>query len=134
MSVKNLDTLFNPRRIAIIGADDNPSSIGYNVFKNLLGQGFKGTIYPVNPKYESVQGIEAYSKITDINREIDLAIIATSPDEVTSVLEECGQKGVKGAVIFCPDFKNRIDDLQLALKNFALISKKYSLRILGPDS
>lgn len=134
MSVKNLDALFNPQRIAVIGADDDPTSIGYNVFKNLLGQGFKGTVYPINPSYESVQGIEAYSKITDINKDIDLAILAIAPEKITPALEECGHRGVKGALIFCPDFKNRIDDLQLHLKNLASISKKYSIRILGPDS
>lgn len=134
MSVKNLDMLFNPQKIAVIGADDDSSSIGYNVFKNLLGQGFKGTVYPVNPKYESVQGIEAYPKITDINKNIDLAILAVAPDEIIPALEECGQKGVKGVVIFCPDFKNRIEDLQLTLNKLTSISKKYSLRILGPDS
>jgi acetyltransferase len=134
VSVKNLDVLFNPKRIAVIGADDDASSIGYNIFRNLLGQGFKGSVYPVNSQYESVQGVEAYPKITDITKDIDLAIIAVPPDEIIPVLEECGQKGVKGSIIFCPDFKNRVNDLQLTLKNLIQISSKYNIRILGPDS
>lgn len=134
MSVKNLDVLFNPQRIAVIGADDAPSSIGFNVFKNLLGQGFKGTVYPVNPMYDAIQGVESYPDIKAINKDIDLAIIAVPPDNLASTLEECGQKGVKGVVIFCPDFKNRVQDLQSSLSNLTLISKKYNLRILGPDS
>ncbi len=134
MSVKNLDLLFNPKRIAVVGADDDPSSIGYNVFKNLLGQGFKGSVYPVNPRYEAIQGVESYSKITEINKDIDLAILAISPPEILSILEECGQKNVKGVIIFCPDFKNHVEDIQLAQKQIGQISQKYGFRILGPDS
>lgn len=134
MSVKNLDLLFNPKRIVVVGADDDPASIGYNVFKNLLGQGFKGSVYPVNPRYEAIQGVESYSKITEINKDIDLAILAISPPEILSVLEECGQKNVKGVIILCPDFKNRVEDIQLAQKQMGQISQKYGFRILGPDS
>ena len=82
MSVKNLEYIFNPRRIAVIGACEDKSSIGYNIFKNLLGKGFKGSVYPVNPRVEAVQGIEAYPKITAIQREIDLAILAVPPQDI----------------------------------------------------
>ena len=118
MSVKNLEYFFNPRRIAVIGACEDKSSIGYNIFRNLLGKGFKGSVYPVNSRVEAVQGVEAYPKITDIRREIDLAILAVPPQEIPDVLDECGAKGVKGIIILCFDFKKRVENSQaLEAKN-----------------
>ena len=68
MSVKNLGSFFSPKRIAVIGANEDISTVGYCVFKNLLGQGFQGAVYPVHPHMEAVQGVEAYSTITAIQR------------------------------------------------------------------
>lgn len=134
MSVKNLEFFFNPRRIAVIGASEDKFSPGYNIFRNLLGQGFKGSVYPVNPDLEAVQGVEAYPKITAIQRDIDLAVLAVSPPEILEILEECGIKGVKGVIILSPDFKSQVDDLQALQKKMFQTSEKYGFRILGPDS
>jgi acetyltransferase len=138
VSVKNLDFFFNPKRIAVIGASEDKSLIGYFVFKNLLGKGFKGAVYPVNPDFESVQGVEAYAKITDISREIDLAIISLCPKNLPAVLpgvlEECGAKGVKGVVLMCFDFKTRVENAPALQAKISQISGKYGFRILGPDS
>jgi acetyltransferase len=138
VSVKNLDFFFNPRRIAVIGASEDKSSIGYFVFKNLLGKGFKGAVYPVNPDFESVQGVEAYARITDIRRDIDLAIISLCPKNLPAVLpgvlEECGVKGVKGIVLMCFDFKTRVENASALQAKISQISAKYGFRVLGPDS
>jgi len=134
MSVKNLEYFFNPRRVAVIGASEDKSSIGYTVFKNLLGKGFRGSVYPVNPSMEAVQGVEAYPKITDIRREIDLAILAVSCREIPEALEECGLKGVKGVTILCFDFKHRVENSSLLETTISQISQKYGFRVLGPDS
>ena len=138
MSVKNLEHFFNPRRIAVIGASEDKSTIGYFVFKNLIGKGFKGSVYPVNPDFESVQGVEAYPKITDIRRDIDLAIIALCPKNIPAVLplilEECGMKGVKGVILMCFDFKNRVENAPALQVKISQISTQYGFRVLGPDS
>ena len=134
MSVKNLEYFFNPKRIAVIGADEDRYSIGYCIFKNLLGKGFKGSVYPVTPDREAVQGVEAYHKITDIRRDIDLAILAVPPDDIPQVLEECGGKGVKGVIILCFDFKNRVENSQSIQTRISQASQKYGFRVLGPDS
>ena len=134
MSVKNLEYIFNPRRIAVIGACEDKSSIGYNIFKNLLGKGFKGSVYPVNPHVEAVQGVEAYPKITAIQREIDLAILAVPPQDIPERLEECGLKGVKGVIILCFDFKKRVENSQALETIIRQISQKHGFRVLGPDS
>ena len=134
MSVKNLEYFFNPRRIAVIGACEDKTTIGYSVFKNLLGKGFKGSVYPVNPRVEAVQGVEAYPKLTDIQREIDLAIVAVPPQEIPQALDECGIKRVKGVIILCFDFKNRVDNSQAMQTKIKEASDKYGFRVLGPDS
>ena len=134
MSVKNLDLFFNPKRIAVVGASEDNSSIGYHVFKNLLGKGFKGSVYPVTPDVESVQGVEAYSKITGIQRDIDLALLAMCSAEIPEILEECGEKQVKGVIILCPDFQARIENPQSILAKIKEASARYGFRVLGPDS
>ncbi len=63
MSTLNLDKIFDPHRVAVIGASDTTTSVGYTVLRNLIGSGFRGVVYPVNPKRESVQGIQAYKDI-----------------------------------------------------------------------
>ncbi len=134
MSVKNLEYFFNPKRIAVIGATEDKYSIGYCIFKNLLGKGFKGSVYPVNQHMEAVQGVEAYPKITDIQREIDLAILAVPSEDIPQVLEECGVKGVKGVIILCFDFKTRVENSPLLQTKINQISQAYGFRVLGPDS
>lgn len=134
MSVKNLDYFFNPGRIAVIGACEDSSSMGHHIFRNLLGKGFRGSVYPVNPHVEAVQGVEAYKKITDIQREIDLAILAIPPDEIPGILDECGLKAVKGVMVLCFDFKKRVENSQVLETKIKQASDKYGFRVLGPDS
>ena len=66
MSIKNLDILFNPKRIAVIGASENDKSAGYHLLKNLIGKGFKGIVHPVHSTVHGLQGVEAYKSIGDI--------------------------------------------------------------------
>ena len=66
VSIRNLDKIFKPQRIAVIGASNNPQSVGYTVLKNLIGAGFQGVVYPVNPKREAVQGIQAYPNVASL--------------------------------------------------------------------
>jgi len=134
MGIKNLEYFFNPKRIAVIGANENPKTIGYSVFSNLLGKGYKGAVYPVNSRVESVQAIEAYRTIADIRHDVDLAILADTCNGLLEQLEECGQKGVKGVIILCPDFHYRTADPQQMEVSIRSIAKKYGFRVLGPNS
>ena len=77
MSIRNLDKIFEPHRVAVIGASDTPTSVGYTVLRNLVGSGFRGVVYPVNPKREAVQGIQAYKDIPSLPHAPDLAVICT---------------------------------------------------------
>lgn len=66
VSIRNLDKIFEPHRVAVIGASDTPTSVGYTVLRNLVGSGFRGVVYPVNPKREAVQGVQAYKDIPSL--------------------------------------------------------------------
>lgn len=134
MSIKNLDVFFHPKRIAVIGASEDPSSSGYFILRNIIGRGFKGVVYPVNALSESVQGVEAYKTISHIPRAVDLAILARPVEEILPTLEECGGKGVKGVAIICPDFDLAVDDRELFTSRMQQISLKYDLRVLGPNT
>ncbi len=134
MSIKNLETLFKPKRVAVIGASEDPDSIGYRILSNMVGKGFKGVVYPVNPLLEGVQGIEAYKSISSITQPVDLAVIAVPIDAILSTLEECGKKGVKGVSIICPDFESKVKDLHLWASQIKELSFKYALRVVGPNT
>ncbi|MDI1472149.1 MAG: bifunctional acetate--CoA ligase family protein/GNAT family N-acetyltransferase [Thermodesulfovibrio sp.] len=135
MSIYNLEYFFNPRRIAVIGADDKPGSIGYTVFRNLIGEGYRGIVYPVNPRTDSVQGVEAYKNLSDISKEIDLVVLAEEcGSDVLTVLEECGQKAVKGVILLCPDFRTKVREAIHLEEEIEKIHRKYGFRLLGPNT
>lgn len=134
MSIKNLEVFFNPKRIAVVGASEDPESAGYFILRNMIGKGFKGVVYPVNPQLESVQGVEAYKTISAIPHSVDLAIFAIPFKEIIPALEECGKKGVKGVSIICPDFELCINDSQPFLSHVKQLSLRYGFRILGPNT
>jgi len=134
MSIKNLDVFFNPRRIAVLGASEDKNALGYQVFRNLIGKGFKGVVFPVNAGSEAIQGVEAHPTINAIPHPIDLAIITLPPDDIYTALDECGQKEVKGVVIATPDLAQMVDNSSELEEQIRKISQIYGFRVLGPDS
>jgi acetyltransferase len=133
MVVENLDKIFKPKSIAVIGASDKAGSPGYRVFRNLIGSGYEGVVYPINPNRESVQGVHAYKTITELPKVVDLAIIITPAITVPDILEQCGKMGVKGVLIITAGFKE-IGPQGAALEQQLFgIKKKYNMRILGPN-
>ncbi|MGD0884964.1 MAG: bifunctional acetate--CoA ligase family protein/GNAT family N-acetyltransferase [Thermodesulfovibrionales bacterium] len=132
MSIKNLEVFFHPKRIAVIGASEDPESVGYFILRNMIGKGFKGVVYPVNRSSEAVQGVEAYKTVNHIQAPVDLAILANPVEEILTTLDECGQKGVKGVSILCPDFENRVKDSRLFSSRVKELSLQYGFRVLGP--
>ena len=129
-----LDSLFRPRGVAVIGASNNTFSIGNRVVKNLVTHGFKGGIYPVHPKEAEILGLKAYPSILDVPGPVDVASIVVKNTMVPQVVEDCGKKGVKFAIIHTAGFSEMGPDgakLQDALLNAA---RKYGVRVYGPNS
>jgi acyl-CoA synthetase (NDP forming) len=129
-----LDGLFRPRAIAIIGASNNPFSIGYIVIKNLAEYGFKGPIFPINPKGGHIRCFKAFKSILDVPDEIDLVNISVNHKLIPGVIEECGRKGVKFAIVHTAGFKEVGGEGIVREREMVALAHKYGMRIFGPNS
>jgi acetyltransferase len=134
LGIEDLNCIFNPKRIAVVGASERESSIGAKIFNNLTGAGYKGEVFPVNPFRQTVQGITAYPSVSKIPRKIDLAVIATPAHTVPQVVEECGKAGVAGVIIISAGLKDIVDKGASLEKRLLEHQKKYGMRIIGPNS
>ncbi len=128
-----LDTLFNPKSVAIIGASTKELSIGNVITKNLLHYEFKGSIYPINPKADEVRGVKAYKTIHDVPTSIDLAHISIPSKFVPQAVEDCGKKRVKFIIINSAGFKEVGEEGEALENEVVAIAKKYGVRIFGPN-
>jgi len=134
MGVHKLGSFFNPRRIAITGVSINPNSVSGKVVTNLVGSGFKGVVYPVNPNNEAVFGIPCYQDLKSIPKIPDLVVICNSSKEVPDVVEEAGEIGVRNIIIMSAGFKEiGAEGILLEEKIKSLLVKYEGLRILGPN-
>jgi acyl-CoA synthetase (NDP forming) len=129
-----LDALFKPKSVAIIGASNNPLSIGHIVMQNLLDHNFRGPIYPINPKSKFIKSFRAYASIKDVPDEVDLVNISIKNTLVPYVLEDCGKKGVKFAIVHTAGFKEVGEEGVQLEKQIVEIAHKYGMRIYGPNS
>ena len=105
MSSQNLSKIFRPNSVAVVGASAKAESVGRTVLENLQKAKFTGSIYPVNPKYESLLGLPAFGSIHELPSCPDLVVIATPAAGVPAIVGECGERGVLGLVIVSAGFQ-----------------------------
>jgi acyl-CoA synthetase (NDP forming) len=134
LGIENLNRIFNPNSIAVIGASERKDSIGAKIFSNLISAGYAGTVYPVNPYRQTVQGLKAYPSISKVSGKIDLAVIATPAHIVPQIVEECGKAGVAGVIIISAGLKEIHEDGGNLEKQVLEHQKKYGMRVIGPNS
>ena len=133
MVTLNLDKIFNPQNVAIIGASEVEGSVGYAIAKNFTQPGYAGKVYLVNIRTPDILGVKTYKTVDQIPEPIDLAIIATPAKTVSDVMKECGRAQVKGVIIISEGFK------EMGLEGKALedkileVAKKHSIRVIGPN-
>jgi acyl-CoA synthetase (NDP forming) len=128
-----LDRLFNPRSVAIIGASPDKDKGGGFVLYGLLEGGFKGKLYPVNPRQTEVMGLRAYPSVLDIPDEVDEAIIAVAARIVPRVMAECIQKGIKFAVVHSAGFSELGAEGKELESEMLRIARQGGARIVGPN-
>ncbi|MDE1826291.1 MAG: acetate--CoA ligase family protein [Thaumarchaeota archaeon] len=127
------DSLFlSPKSIAIIGASDKEGSVGRAITSNIL-KGYTGKIFPISPTRETVFDKKAYKSVLDVPDPIDLAVVVTKNDVVIPVIEECGKKGIRGAIVITAGFKEVDEEGAKLERKLAEISKQYNIRIIGPN-
>lgn len=128
-----LDAFFKPANIAVIGATEAPGSVGRTTLWNLISTPFGGAVFPVNPKRASVLGIKAYKSIKDVPAKVDLAVIVTRAAFVPEIIRECGEVGVKGAIVISAGFKE-LGPGGLKLEQQVLAeARRGGIRIIGPN-
>jgi acetyltransferase len=129
----NLDKIFNPKSVAVVGASDEEGTVGYALMKNLVDLRFDGKIYPVNIRKTEVLGYKAYPSVEQISEPVDLAVIATPARTVPDVVEQCGKAGILGVVVISAGFKEIGPEGKALEARILEIKNKYGLRIIGPN-
>jgi len=134
MDVHGLDRIFKPKRIAIVGVTINPNSVGGKVLGNLIGGGFAGVVYPVNPQHEAVLGIYCFPDLKSLPKTPDMAVICTPPDQVPRVVRDCGEAGILGLIIITAGFKETGNAGKALEEQIRAEAARFEgMRILGPN-
>ncbi|MGB3917012.1 bifunctional acetate--CoA ligase family protein/GNAT family N-acetyltransferase [Thiothrix litoralis] len=133
MSHHYLNQLFTPNSVAVFGASEREKAVGTLVFQNLLAAGFKGSLYPINPKHAEVQGQVAYPNLVALNKPVDLAVVATPAATVPGIIRQCGEHGVKGVVVLSAGFAEAGNRGQRLQKEITNIAGQYGMHIIGPN-
>ena len=130
---RELEVFFRPRSVAVIGATDRQGHVGRSVLWNLISSPFGGTVYPVNPKKNSVLGIKAYPGVRSLPEVAELAVIVTPAETVPGVIEECALAGVKGAVIISAGFREAGSRGLELEREILAAARPVNMRIVGPN-
>ena len=131
--MSDLNFLFEPKHIAVIGASRSPQKIGFAILDNIIKSGFPGDIYPVNPHEDEIAGYKCYRSIKEIGAPIDQAMISVPVSRAIQVAEECGEAGVKGLVVITAGFKEVGKDGLKQEQQLLEICRRYNIRMLGPN-
>ncbi|MEY6431845.1 bifunctional acetate--CoA ligase family protein/GNAT family N-acetyltransferase [Thioalkalicoccus limnaeus] len=134
MRLTDVDQLFTPSAVAVFGASDGPGSVGGIVYRNLLAGGFKGPCYAINPKYDQVADQPCYKSLADLDRPIDLALIATPAETVADILDQCGAYGVKAAVVHSAGFSEHGERGGVLQERVVEAARRNRIRLLGPNT
>ena len=132
MSVRNLDRMFRPSSVALIGASPRTGTIGHQILENLRAQ-FPGSLMLVNPAHRTIDGMPVHAGIADLPRTPDLAVIATSPNTVPDLIAALGAKGTRAAVVITAGFGEFGAEGKALQQSILTASKPYLLRIVGPN-
>ena len=131
---EQLDPIFRPRSVAVVGASNNPDRWGHGTMRSILDYSqFRGEVYPINPKDELVCGLKAYKSVLDTPGEIDLAVIVVNANQVVPVFRECVEKGVGGAVIITAGFAEIGPEGARLQKELTELSMQSGIRFVGPN-
>ncbi len=129
----NLHDFFYPKSIAVIGASDVKGKLGYNVFWNLINHDFPGRLYPINPRKESIKGVQCYPSILDVQEPVDMAVIIVPAKAVEAAIKDCYVKGVKYVVIEAAGFAETGEEGKQAQERIRKIIHEQGCRVLGPN-
>jgi len=132
-TIKQLDSIFKPASIAIIGASDNIAKWGYMMVERPLRTGYKGAIHPVNPQGGKLLGLPCYRSVKDIPGPVDLAVVTVQAAHVPAVMQECVEKGIKGAILISAGFAETGSEGKILQEKVLRIAASGGIRCVGPN-
>ncbi len=133
--MNDLNKIFKPESVAVIGASNTPGKVGYSIIANMISCGYNGKIYPINPKAnEEIQGLKAYTNIKDIPEKVDLVIMSIPAMLVNNAVKECGEANVENMVVISAGFKETGPEGAKLEEELTALAKKYNINIIGPNS
>ena len=130
---KQLDAILRPKSVAVIGASTSPVKLGYEILKNILDGGFRGGVYPINPKAEAILNLPCHGNVKDLQEPPDLAVLIIPARFVPQAVQDCGEIGVKGVVIITGGFSEAGPEGEELQNQTAEIAAKYGVRLIGPN-
>ncbi len=130
---KNLDTIFNPKSVAVVGTNKVKGTVPYDILDNILKSDFNGMVFPVSPRELSIKGIRAYKYVVDVPDDVDLAILVFPSSVCHMALEQCGQKGIKAVIIISAGFKEVGEAGLMKERQLVDIARKYGMSFIGPN-
>ncbi|MBF0289920.1 MAG: acetate--CoA ligase family protein [SAR324 cluster bacterium] len=130
---RDIKSLFEPSSVAVIGASPDPDGVGHSILRNLMMGGFKGTIFPVNPKHKNILSMKCYASVLDIEDSLDMAVVVISGKLILQLLEELHQKGVSSAIIISAGFKEAGQEGVELEKQVHELAREYGISLLGPN-
>ncbi len=134
-SPKQLERIFNPRSVAVVGASASPDKVGYMCLGNLLELGYRGKVYPVNPGLAQLFGLKAYPSVSAIPGEVDLAVVVIPAELTLAAVEDCAAKGVKGVILVSGGFKEVGTKVGARLqKKLKEIADNSGIKLIGPNT
>jgi acetate---CoA ligase (ADP-forming) len=128
-----LDSVFSPKSVAVLGVTPTPDTVPYDIFYNILGSGFRGTVYPVAPGKRSICAVRAYRYVLDIPDEVDQAVIVFPADVVDRALEQCGKKGIKSVIVISAGFREIGEKGIAREQRLKDICNEYGMAMIGPN-
>ncbi len=131
--LRQLDAILRPGSVAVIGASATPGKLGHEVLKNIQDGGFEGAVYPINPKAESILNLSCYSSIGETPEPPDLAVVIIPARMVPQAVQECGERGVKAAVVITGGFSEAGREGEVLQRQTAEAARRFGLRLLGPN-
>ncbi|MGC9457635.1 MAG: GNAT family N-acetyltransferase [Halothiobacillaceae bacterium] len=133
MGAHVLERLFNPRSVAVFGASERPNALGTMVLANLIEAGFEGRIVPINPKHDKVRDLDCYPSLVEYGAPVDLAVVATPAATVPAIIRQCGEQGVKGAVVLSAGFGEAGATGKALQRDMMDAAQRHGMRIIGPN-
>lgn len=133
MGPSPLEHLFNPRSIAVFGASESGHNLGSKLYKNLVEGNFKGKIFPINPKYKKLGGVKCYRTVEEVGIEVDLAVITTPAKTVAGILQQCGEVGIRNAIVLSTGFGEAGPKGEALTAEITDVARRNRIRFMGPN-